>query len=56
LEEGFAGSKKSVLFDGFARKLPFCSAGNGFKGGRAGSDTSLRNITFVPSIDLLSRN
>jgi hypothetical protein len=32
-----AGSKKSVRFEGSARRLQFCSAGNGFKGGRAGS-------------------
>src|ERR1700691_6642692 len=31
------GSKKSVRFEGSARKLQFCSAGNGFNGGRAGS-------------------
>src|SRR5271170_2508412 len=33
----FTGSKKSVRFEESARKLQFCSAGNGFNGGRAGS-------------------
>src|SRR6202453_3759759 len=33
----FTGSKKSVRFEESSRKLQFCSAGNGFNGGRAGS-------------------
>src|ERR1700677_2523731 len=37
----FTGSKKSVRFEESARKLQFCSAGNGFNGGRAGSGGGL---------------
>ena len=34
-----SGSKKSTRSTGFARKLQSCSAGNGFSGGRAESET-----------------
>ena len=32
----FTGSKKSVRFEGLARKTQFCSAGYGFDAGRSG--------------------